>query len=53
MDQAQAYTASINWLDYGDARDKIERDSVEQIPEVGLYIVNRVLRKLLLSYFAA
>jgi hypothetical protein len=27
MDQAQAYTASIPWQEYGEAREKIERDN--------------------------
>jgi len=49
LDQAQAYTASIDWLDYGAAREKIENDFADKAPDEGLPIFNRVLRKLKLS----
>lgn len=49
MDQAQAYTASINWLDYGEARKKIEDDSANLTPDEGLAVFNRALRELALS----
>ncbi len=52
MDQAQAYTSSINWLDYGEAREKIETDRANLMPDEGLPILNRALRKLVLSEFA-
>ncbi len=52
MDQMQAYTASIDWKDYGSARTKIENDYANQSPDEGLAIFNRVLRELLLSEFA-
>jgi len=52
MDQAQAYVASINWLDYGEAREKIETDGATLTADEGLPIFNRVLRKLELSEFA-
>jgi len=51
MDQAQAYTASINWQDYGEAREKIEMDNANLTPDEGLATFNRVLRKLALSGF--
>ena len=49
MDQAQAYTSSINWCDYGEARDKIESDHANSNPDDGIPIYNRVLRALILS----
>ena len=52
MDQAQAYVESINWTDYGGAREKIEADYADKIPDDGLPIFNRALRKLSLSKFA-
>lgn len=52
LDQAQAYTSSINWLDYGEAREKIELDYADQVPDEGLPMFNRTLRELALSDFA-
>lgn len=52
IDLAQAYTSSINWLDYGQAREKIEADHANLTPDEGLPILNRALRKLTLSDFA-
>ncbi len=49
MDYAQAYTAIINWRDYGEAREKIEEDYANRLPDKGLPIFNRVLRILILS----
>ncbi len=49
IDQAQAYTASINWLDYGEAREKIEQDNANLFPDEGLPTFNRALRQLKLS----
>jgi len=51
LDQAQAYTESISWENYIDVREKIEIDNANIIPDEGLPIFNRVLRKLLLSEF--
>lgn len=50
MDQAQAYTASINWLDYGDAREKIELDNAHLTPDEGIPTFNRVFRHLKISH---
>lgn len=52
MDQAQAYTESIHWADYGDARNKLEADNADKTTDEGLPIFNRVLRKLSLSELA-
>lgn len=52
MDQVQAYTESIDWADYGEARAKIEFDSANKIPDEGLPIFNRALRNLALSELA-
>jgi hypothetical protein len=52
MDQAQAYVASINWADYGEAREKIELDHANLTPDEGLPFFNRLLRNLKLSEFA-
>lgn len=50
MDQAQAYTANINWTDYGVAREAIEADKASLPPDEGLPIFNRALRKLPMSF---
>lgn len=52
MDQLQAYSASIPWQDYGDARKKIETDHAEKTPDEGLPIFNRAMRHLALSELA-
>ncbi len=49
MDQAQAYTASINWHDYHKAREKLERDDANLTSDEGIPTFNQVLRKLKLS----
>lgn len=49
MDQAQAYTALINWQDYDEARTKLENDSANLNSDEGIPIFNRVLRLLELS----
>ena len=49
MDYAQAYTALIDWVDYGEAREKIELDYANRLPDEGLPIFNRVLRALVPS----
>lgn len=49
MDQAQAYTASINWTDYGEAREKLERDDATLSSDEGVPTFNRVLKSLKLS----
>ncbi len=49
MDQALAYTASVNWLDYGEAREKLENDSVNLSSDEGVPTFNRVLKTLKLS----
>jgi Fic family protein len=49
MDQAQAYTAAVDWLDYGEARSKIEGDGANLTADEGLPVFNRALRGLLLS----
>lgn len=52
MDQSQAYTESIHWADYGEAREKIELDCAHKTPDEGLPIFNRALRHLILSDLA-
>ncbi len=49
MDQLQAYTESVEWDDYGAAREKIESDNADKLPDEGLPIFNRALRNLRLS----
>lgn len=53
MDQAQAYTASIDWNDYGDARKKIEEDDAHLTSDEGIAVFNRILRQLSLSNISA
>jgi len=36
MDLAQAYSASVDWIDYGEAREKLEADAAIQEPDNGL-----------------
>ena len=52
MDQLQAYTASIDWEDYGNTREKIELDCANKTTDEGLPIFNRALRDLALSDLA-
>ncbi len=49
MDQAQAYTASVDWLDYGEAREALEKDDANLSPDEGIPIFNRILKTLELS----
>lgn len=49
MDQLQAYTESVPWDNYGEAREKIEFDNANKTPDEGLPIFNRALRTLSLS----
>lgn len=49
MDQAQAYTASVDWLDYGSAREKLEIDGANLSSDEGVPTFNRVLKVLQLS----
>lgn len=49
MDQAQAYTFSLDWQDYSAVREKIEKDHAEKTSDEGLPIFNRILRTLSLS----
>ena len=53
MDQAQAYTASIDWTDYGGARSQLELDLADKEPDEGLPKFNRALRNLALSHIPA
>jgi hypothetical protein len=46
MDLAHAYTESIDWMDYDQARRKIEEDKADQEPDEGLAQFNRALRSL-------
>lgn len=39
--QLHQYTALINWSDYGDARDHLEKDAADKIPDEGLHIFNK------------
>jgi len=52
MDQSQAYTDSIHWANYSDAREKIELDEANKTSDEGLPIFNRTLRTLVLSELA-
>lgn len=52
MDQAQAYVESVDWSNYGEAREKLEEDHADKLSDEGLPIFNRALRELQLSEFA-
>jgi hypothetical protein len=49
MDQAQAYTASVNWFDYSEARERLENDAANLSSDEGIPTFNRKLRTLKLS----
>ena len=52
LDQAQAYTAIVPWVNYAEAREKVEADHADKTSDEGLPIFNRSLRYLELSDFA-
>lgn len=52
MDQAQAYTSSIHWSNYGEARERIENDGANLNSDEGIPTFNRILRTLKLSDIA-
>jgi len=41
----QAYTASIDWTDYGEARDTLESHCAHKLPDEGVAIFNKQLTK--------
>jgi Fic family protein len=41
----QAYTASIDWSDYGEARETLERHMADKLPDQGVAIFNREISK--------
>lgn len=49
LDQAHAYSQSIDWNDYTNTRSLIEVHCADKTPDEGLPIFNRNLRKLALS----
>lgn len=51
-DTDQDYMASIDWLNYGEAREKIENDRANLTSDEGLPAFNGVLRDLALSEFS-
>lgn len=46
LDLAQAYTVSINWMDYGEARATLETDAANQKPDDGLATFYRAVKSL-------
>jgi len=53
LDQAQAYVCRVNWMNYLEAREKIELDKANLTSDEGIPAFNRVLRMLSLSEFPA
>lgn len=45
LHQLQAYTASIRWSDYGEAREALENHGATMEPDEGVPIFNRVLKE--------
>lgn len=43
LHQLHQYTASINWTDYGDARQMLEKHDADQDSDEGLMIFNKVI----------
>ncbi|MEQ5806142.1 Fic family protein [Alteromonas sp. NFXS44] len=41
----QAYTASIEWSDYGEARETLERHMADKLPDQGIATFNREISK--------
>ena len=41
----QAYTASIDWSDYGEARETLERHMADKLPDQGVATFNREIAK--------
>jgi len=41
----QAYTASIDWLDYGEARETLELHMADKLPDQGIAVFNKQLSK--------
>ncbi|KTD57834.1 hypothetical protein Lsai_1656 [Legionella sainthelensi] len=52
MDQAQADTASINWKDYGEVRNKIESAYANSTADEEIPLFNKILMALKLSDIA-
>lgn len=42
--QLQGYTASINWSDYGAAREALESHCADQLPDDGIAVFNKQIR---------
>jgi hypothetical protein len=42
--QLQRYTASIDWTDYGEARDSLEQHCADKLPEEGIAVFNHQIR---------
>ena len=45
LHQLQQYTASINWMDYGDTRKGLEEHAADKEPDDGLMIFNKAISK--------
>ena len=43
--QLQCYTASIDWADYGQARDSLEQHCADKLPDEGIAVFNDQLRQ--------
>ncbi len=43
--QLQHYTASIDWADYGEARDSLEAHYANQLPDQGVAVFNNQIRQ--------
>ncbi|KGJ94212.1 Fic family protein [Thalassotalea sp. ND16A] len=43
--QLQQYTASIDWSDYGEAKDLIEEHCADKLPDQGIAVFNNQIRK--------
>jgi Uncharacterized conserved protein len=45
LHQLQQYIASINWMDYGDARKTLEEHAADKEPDEGLMVFNKIISK--------
>lgn len=43
--QLQCYSASINWLDYGEAREQLESHKAHSLPDEGIAEFNKQIKK--------
>lgn len=46
LHQMQCYTASIEWDDYGDAKEALQNHAADKEPDVGVAVFNNVISRM-------